>query len=388
MISFLIRHFIHDHENIEDETVRERYGRLTSIVGILANVFLFAGKFLTGILVNSVSIRADAINNLSDAGSSIISLVSFKLSSKPADKEHPYGHARYETIASMLVAVMILVLGLELVQGSWDKIVRPEAISFSAISVGMLSVSILVKFWMYSYNKKYANILSSSMLEATAADSISDVMATGAVLISTILSPLLHVQLDGYMGIVVACFIMKTGYDIIKDALDDLLGKAPDKEFVNALVHHISSYEGVLGIHDLMVHNYGPQRTFASVHVEVDGNKDVFESHDMIDNIERDVQRKFKISLVIHMDPINMDDELTNHLRSYVALVAAAIHPSLTVHDFRLVSGHTHTNLFFFVSVPYEVKQSNQDLFDALEKEVKKDHPEYFLVITFDRIMM
>ncbi len=388
MISFLIRHFIHDHENIEDETVRERYGRLTSIVGILANAFLFAGKFLTGILVNSVSIRADAINNLSDAGSSIISLVSFKLSSKPADKEHPYGHARYETIASMLVAAMILVLGLELVQGSWDKIVHPEAISFSAISVGMLSVSILVKLWMYSYNKKYANILSSSMLEATAADSISDVMATGAVLISTILSPLLHVQLDGYMGIVVACFIMKAGYDIIKDALDDLLGKAPDKEFVNALVQHVSSYEGVLGIHDLMVHNYGPQRTFASVHVEVDGNKDVFESHDMIDNIERDVQQKFKISLVIHMDPINMDDELTNHLRSYVALVAAAIHPSMTIHDFRLVSGHTHTNLIFDVSVPYEVKQSNQELFDALEKEVKKDHPEYFLVITFDRIMM
>lgn len=388
MIAFLAKKFIKHHDDFTRESVREQYGKLTSITGIGANVFLFAGKFIVGLFVNSVSIRADAINNLSDAGSSIISLVSFKLSSKPADREHPYGHARYETIASMLVAALILALGIELIQGSWVKIVDPEPIVFSFISVVILSVSILVKLWMYSYNKKYAKLLSSSMMDATAADSISDVMATGAVLISTILSPILHFQLDGYMGIIVALFIMKTGYDIIREALDVLLGKAPDETFVKALIERINSYDGVLGIHDLMVHNYGPQRTFASVHVEVDGNINVFTSHDMIDNIEREIQEEFHISLVIHMDPINTDDEMTNQLKDYINGIVTAIDERLSIHDFRIVSGDTHTNLIFDISIPYEVKQTNQELFDKIEKDVKKDHRDYFLVITFDRISM
>lgn len=388
MMSYFIKKFVHDYENIANQQVREQYGRITSITGILANVFLFVVKFTTGIFVNSVAIQADAINNLSDAGSSIIALISFRLSNKPADKEHPYGHARYETIASLLVATFILILGFDLMKGSWQKIVTPDAIEFSFISVAILSISILVKFWMYAYNKKYSKLLDSSIMRATAADSISDVMATGAVLLSTILSPILNFQLDGYMGIVVALFIMKTGYDIIHDALDVLLGKAPDNELVQALIEKINEYDGVLGIHDLMVHNYGPHRTFASVHVEVDGHKNVFSSHDIIDNIERDIHKQFDISLVIHMDPINTDDEVTRSLKHYMKEMVCSIDERLSIHDFRVVSGDTHTNLIFDISIPYEVKEPDESILHKLETTVHVDHPEYFLVITFDRTSM
>lgn len=388
MISYLIRKFIPDYENVTNSRIREKYGRLTSITGVLANIFLFAVKFITGILVNSVSIRADAINNLSDAGSSIISLISFKLSNKPADKEHPFGHARYETIASLIVAALILLLGLDLIRGSWQKIISPDAITFSFVSLGVLSLSIVVKFWMYSYNKKYAKILKSSIMDATAADSISDVMATGAVLISTILSPILQFQLDGYMGIVVALFIMKTGYDIVRDALSDLLGKAPDEGLVSNLQNKIYDYPGVLGIHDLIVHNYGPQRTFASVHVEVDGNENVFLSHDMIDNIERDIHKEFDISLVVHMDPINTDDELTKTLKTYMETIVQTIHKEMTIHDFRVVSGDTHTNLIFDIAMPYDIKEDEQDIYQFIKYKVEQDHPDYYLVVTFDRSMV
>lgn len=385
MMSLLVKKWIKNYDQIKDSHVREQYGRLTSSVGILTNVFLFIGKFITGLLVNSVSIQADAINNLSDAGSSVISLISFKLSSKPADKEHPYGHARYETIASVVVAVLILLLGVDLMKTSYVKIVTPETITFSIFSIGVLILSIVLKFWMYTYNKKYGKLLKSNLMQATAMDSLSDVLATSAVLFSTILSPILHFQLDGYMGIVVAFCIMKSGYEIVKDALDVLLGKAPDKEFVDTLIKKINTYDGVLGIHDLIVHDYGPQRTFASVHVEVDGHKDVFSSHDMIDNIERDVQKEFQMNLVIHMDPINTDDELTNDLKHYMSHVLLSIHPELTLHDFRIVSGDTHINLIFDVLIPYDETKQNSEILNELDAIVKKEHPEYFLVITFDR---
>lgn len=386
MMTFLVKKFIKNYDQTKDNHVREQYGKLTSITGILANVFLFVGKFITGILVNSVSIRADAINNLSDAGSSIISLISFKLSSKPADKEHPYGHARYETIASLLVAALILLLGVDLIKSSYYKIINPDEVDFSIFSIGVLCASIAVKFWMYTYNKKYGKLLKSSLMEATALDSISDVLATSAVLVSTILSPIIHFQLDGYMGIIVALCIMKSGSDIVKDALDVLLGKAPDQEFVDILVKKITSYEGVLGMHDLMIHDYGPQRTFASVHVEVDGHKDVFSSHDMIDNIERDIQKEFQINLVIHMDPINTDDALTNELKQYMIEVITSLDSNLSLHDFRIVSGDTHINLIFDVLIPHGEKKNNQEILKEINEIVSKEHPDYFLVITFDRV--
>lgn len=386
MITLLVKRLIKDYDHTEDSRVRNAIGNLISSVGILNNLILFAFKFLAGTLANSVSITADAVNNLSDAGSSIISLISFKLSSKPADEKHPFGHARYECIASMVVACLILLLGLELIKTSFEKILSPDAIEFSWLSVIILIFSISVKLWMYLYNKKYGNLIKSSVMEAAAADSISDVMATGAVLISTLLSPVFHFNLDGYMGVVVAFFILMAGTGIIKSALDELLGQAPDEDLVMKIQKKITSYDGVLGMHDLMIHDYGVQRIFASVHVEVDCKVDVLISHDMIDNIERDFKENMGIEMVIHMDPINIDDPLTNELRVLVRKLVQEIHENLSMHDFRVVHGETHTNMIFDVVVPFDVPMNNQEILDQLAALVRREKGDnYYLVVTFDR---
>ncbi|MDE6195765.1 MAG: cation diffusion facilitator family transporter, partial [Erysipelotrichaceae bacterium] len=358
---------------------------LMSSIGILANISLFMMKFFIGVIVNSISIRADAINNLSDAGSSFISFVSFKLASKPADEDHPFGHARYEAIASFLVATLILMLGFDLLQSSVMTIFSPKEVQFSIVSIGILLLSIFIKFWMYCYNKKYGKLLKASVMEATAMDSLSDVMATAAVLASTLLSYFFHLPLDGYMGVVVAIFILKAGAEVIRNALDELLGKAPDPSFIKQLEEKIMSYEGVLGMHDLIVHNYGPQRTFASVHVEVDGHKDIFSSHDIVDNIERDFQKEFHMSLVVHMDPINTDDELTNELKGFTEGIVQQVDHCLSIHDFRIVSGDTHTNLIFDITVPHHIKDSNTQLQKKIQTLVHEKYPTYYVVITFDR---
>ncbi len=385
MMKFLITHFIEHHEQIENPKVRERYGNITGLVGICANILLFLGKFIVGTIANSVSISADAINNLSDAGSSIISLVSFKLSARPADEEHPFGHARYEYIASMVVAVAILLLGIELIRSSLDKIFHPEEVVFSLASVVVLCASILVKFWMFSYNRHYGKQLHSSVMEATAADSLSDCMATGAVLLSACLSPLIHFNLDGYMGVIVAVCIIVAGGKIIKDTLDALLGTSPGVQDVEAVVNLIKGYEGVLGIHDLMIHDYGPQKRFGSVHVEVSGDKDIFDSHDMIDNIERDIQEKLHMQMVIHMDPIDVNDTETNAMRSYMKQMITEIDANLSIHDFRMVKGTTHTNLIFDCLVPYSVKLRNAQILDEIQTRLQALDKTYYVVVTFDR---
>lgn len=385
MIRILVKLFIKDHDQFDNLEVREKYGRLMSSVGILANISLFMMKFFIGIIVNSISIRADAINNLSDAGSSFISFVSFKLASKPADEDHPFGHARYEAIASFLVATLILMLGFDLLQSSVMTIFSPKEVQFSIVSIGILLLSIFIKFWMYCYNKKYGKLLKASVMEATAMDSLSDVMATSAVLASTLLSYFFHLPLDGYMGVVVAIFILKAGAQVIRNALDELLGKAPDPSFIKQLEEKIMSYEGVLGMHDLIVHNYGPQRTFASVHVEVDGHKDIFSSHDIVDNIERDFQKEFHMSLVVHMDPINTDDELTNELKGFTEGIVQQVDHCLSIHDFRIVSGDTHTNLIFDITVPHHIKDNNTQLQKKIQTLVHEKYPTYYVVITFDR---
>lgn len=385
MMKLLVKQCIKNHEQINNGKVREAYGNLTSIVGILANMVLFAGKFLVGTLAHSVSITADAVNNLSDAGSSIISLISFKLSSRPADEEHPFGHARYEYIASMVVAVLILFLGIELVRTSFDKILHPEEISFSLVSVGILIFSIIVKFWMYSYNKTYGRLIHSTVMEATAADSISDCMATTAVLASTCISPLIHFNLDGYMGVIVAIFILIAGAKIIKETLDVLLGSSPSAEEVQEIIDFIKGYDGVLGIHDLMIHDYGPQNRFGSVHVEVSADEDIFVSHDMIDNIEREIYGKLHIQMVIHMDPIDIHDEETNEMRAYVNEMIVKVHPELSIHDFRMVRGNTHTNLIFDCLVPYSVKLSNTQILKQIKEQVAALEKTYYVVVTFDR---
>lgn len=386
MIKFLAKKTIKNYEEYDLPEVRKSYGNLTSTVGIINNVILFAFKFLAGTLTNSVSITADAVNNLSDAGSSIISLVSFKLSSKPADEKHPFGHARYECIASMLVALAILFLGIELIQTSIGKILHPQDIEFSWISIVILVLSISVKLWMYHYNKVYGDLLKSSIMEATAADSLSDCMATGAVLLSTILSPILHFNLDGYMGVIVAVFILIAGGGIVKSALDELLGQAPDEELVKQIQNKILSYDGVLGMHDLVIHDYGAHRTFASVHVEVDYKTEVLKSHDMIDNIERDFKETMDLEMVIHMDPIKIDDPLTNELKALIGDILKDMNELLTMHDFRIVPGETHTNVIFDVVVPFQVKETNQELLDELIHRVReKKGKTYYLVVTFDR---
>lgn len=384
MMRFLVKHLIPNYEDIHDAKIRTKYGNLTSFVGILANLVLFLGKFLIGTLANSVSITADAVNNLSDAGSSMISLISFKLSNRPADEEHPFGHARYEYIASMIVGILILFLGIELVQNSLDKIIHPQTIAFSLLSIGILIASILVKFWMYAYNRYYGKQLNSSVMSATAADSLSDCMATAAVLASTCISPLIHFNLDGYMGVLVAIFIITAGIKIVKETLNSLLGASPSREEVMEIVDLIKSHEGVLGIHDLMIHDYGPNNRFASVHVEVSAKENIFISHDMIDNIEREIHEKLQIQMVIHMDPIDVDDEETNTMRETMKNIVTSIDPSLSIHDFRMVKGNTHTNLIFDCLVPYQIKLTTNQIMDQINEQLNTLDQTYYVVVTFD----
>ena len=369
----------------ENSAARNRGITLASIKGIIGNVVLVIFKMIVGLASNSIAIILDAVNNLTDVLSSVLTIVGTKLAAKGADKEHPFGHARYECIASMLVACLILLLGFELIKTSAGKILHPEEVLFSWVSVIVLIVSIGVKLWMYMYNHHYGKVLSSSIMEATAADSISDVMATGAVLLSTILSPILHFNLDGYMGVIVACLIIYAGGGIIKSALDELLGKAPSKELVQSLKDKIYEYDGVLGIHDLIIHDYGVNRLFASVHVEVDYKVDVMKSHDMVDNIERDVKKSMGIELVIHMDPIKRDDPVTNELKEFMKKTLKAIHKDLTLHDFRVVSGDTHMNVIFDVVVPYHLKLENNEILQELKKQVDQKYDACYLVVTFDK---
>ena len=385
MTDFLVRTFIRDHEQVTNNKVRELYGRLGSTVGILVNLLLFAGKFITGTIFGSVSITADGVNNLSDAGSSVISLLSFRLASRPADREHPFGHARIEYISSLVVALLILMLGFELGKSSVEKILHPEMVEFNLLMAVVLVCSILLKLWLYLFNRNLGRRIDSSMMAATAADSLSDVMATSAVLLSVILSPIIGYPLDGWMGLVVAVFILRSGYGIIREALDKLLGDAPTQQLVEDIESFVSNHEGVLGVHDLMVHSYGPNRCFASVHAEVSANEDILKSHDMIDNIEREILEEMGVHLVIHLDPVVTDDPEVNRLRQQVAELVQQIDPSLTIHDFRLVRGETHSNLIFDVTVPFDCTVTNPQLLEQIEKGIKALSPHYYAVVTMDR---
>lgn len=382
MSGFLVRKFVKDSGTPD---TREKIGKLSSVVGIVVNLLLSAGKMVAGTLAGSIAVTGDAVNNLSDAGSSVISLISFKLAGKPADAKHPFGHARVEYIASMVVAFLILLLGVELMQSSVNKILAPDAISFSWLTVIVLAASILAKLWLYAFGKSLGRQIQSTVIQATAADSLSDVLATTAVLLSTILSPLLGVALDGYMGAVVSLFILYAGVGIIREAFSNLLGKAPELELVERIHSFVRSYDGVLSVHDLMVHSYGPSRCFASVHVEVDANEDILKSHDLIDNIERDILEKYGIHLVIHLDPVVMGDAEADALRAQVSEILAGIDPALTMHDFRMVRGVTHSNLIFDVILPYQYKLNEKELAHRIDVQLKQRDPSLFAVISFDR---
>ena len=382
-MDFLVRKFIKNYQDTKDANVRTSVGKLSGIVGILNNLFLFVIKFVIGTIVHSVSIQADGVNNLTDAGSNIISILSFHLSNKPADKDHPFGHERTETITSLFVGILILVLGFETAKESISKVIHPGSIDFRLASVIILLVSIIVKFWMYTYNKKLSKTYDSSLLEATALDSISDVCGTTAVLVSTLLSPVLHFNLDGYMGIVVSGIIIYGAYGLLRDMINSLIGEAPDPELVHNIVDTIMAHPAILGVHDMMIHNYGPNKIFASAHVEVDSSKDIFETHDHIDNIEREVKENMNIDLVLHMDPVKVNDPETELYRAKVVEAIHQINPKWGFHDFRIVSGPTHVNLVFDLVIPFEEKYTQEEIEAMLLKHIQSNKKIY-LVLTID----
>lgn len=388
MTEFLVRRFVKNREDTRDPQVRRQYGMLASITGIVLNLLLFISKFLVGSLFGSVSIVADAVNNLSDAGSQIISMISFRISAKPADREHPFGHARIEYVASMIVSFLILLIGLELLRESLRKIFSPELPERSWIAVGVLLASILVKLWLCVFNRRLARKIDSAVMRATAADSLSDVLSTSAVLLTTLLLllfPTLTVNLDAYMGVIVAILILVAGVRILNDTKNSILGEAPSEDTVKMIHALVAEYPDALGIHDLTVHNYGPGHTIAALHIEVDGSRDVFLSHDMIDTIEQRLRRECGIEATIHMDPIVTSDPEISALRQRVADCVKEIDPAVRIHDFRMVRGVTHSNLIFDVAVPFELNLSEEQVKDRVADLVSRIDPSYFTVITVDR---
>lgn len=389
MINLLSRLFVRDFKNTTSPTVRRAYGTMVSVVGVVLNLLLFGAKFTVGTLTGSVSIRADAINNLSDAGSQIISFLSFRISAKPADREHPFGHARIEYVASMIVSFLILLIGVELLKESIARIITPQPPERSWISVAVLGGSILVKLWMAYFNRTVGRRIDSAVMRATAADSLSDVLSTGAVLISTLVMlafPELNINLDAYMGVLVAVLILIAGVKILLEAKDSILGEAPSDEIVRRITDLVKQYPTALGIHDLEVHNYGPGHIIATLHVEVDGKVDVFASHDMIDNIEQRLRREYGIAATIHMDPIVTDDAVIAELRARVLSAVRQIDPDINLHDFRLVSGTTHSNLIFDLAVPFENKMPEDRLRADVAEKIRQIDSSYRAVVTIDRV--
>lgn len=384
MTKLLIKLFIKDAGNTENPAVRVRYGVLSGAVGIACNLLLTIAKFLIGSLTNSIAITADAVNNLSDAGSSAVTLFSFKAANRPADDEHPFGHGRIEYVAALGVAFLILMMGFELVRSSIDKIMHPEALAFSVPALIVLLLSIGVKIWMALFNHHLGKRIDSPAVGAVVMDSVSDTAATTVSMLALILSKFTALPLDGYMGIVVALFIFYTGIQIVRDTVGSLLGQAPDPKLVKELESEILSFDGVVGVHDLIVHNYGPNRIFASAHAEVPSNEDIMKSHDTIDLIEREIKKKFHIDMVIHMDPIVVDDEQINRLRIQLSEIAREIDPRFTIHDFRMVEGPTHTNLIFDLVIPHNCKMKKSEIYRRVNELVNELGPQYYTVITVE----
>lgn len=386
MTDFLIRMLVKNPDNTSDPDVRAAYGRAAGGVGAACNLLLGGGKMLAGVLFQSISVLADGVNNLSDALSSVVTLVCFRMSSRPADKEHPYGHARMEYVSGLVVAVLIMMVGFNLATSSLEKIFQPEEAPFSWVTVGVLAASILVKGWMMLFNRRIGRKISSTALEATAMDSRNDVIATAAVLLSVFVSKWTGLTLDGWMGLAIALFILWSGINLIRETLSPLLGEAPDRDLVVKTMKRLRSYDGVLGIHDLMVHDYGPGRCFASVHVEVDAREDVMVSHDLCDKIERDFAGE-GMNLVVHMDPIITDDAELNALRREVVGIVAGMKEGITLHDFRIVRGYTHTNVIFDIVIPAECSRSAESIKAEIAEKVRALDPaaHYYTVIGVDR---
>lgn len=381
MTNFLIRLFVKDNKNVQDPKVRGNYAMLSSITGIIANVLLFMGKLVIGILSASVAIIADAFNNIGDAGSSVVTMFGFRLAGKHADKEHPMGHGRFEYISAFIVDVLIIFVGVELLKSSVEKIITPEPADIQTVTLVFLGAAILVKAWLFFFYRKIAKTIDSSVIKAASFDSISDVVATTVVLISSLVSKYTDLDLDGYAGILVAAFIFYTGIKASKETIDLLLGGSPDKEILKNIKDFVKDYPDVIGIHDVMVHDYGPGRQIVSFHAEVSAKSDFSYVHDIIDNIERDMQKKYGYIVTIHLDPIVVDDQKVNEMYAFVKETVKEVDESFSVHDFRMTYGGNHINLIFDLSIPVDSKISDENAAKEVEDKIRSLRPECNCVI-------
>lgn len=381
MIQVLARIFIKNKDQIDNPEVRRAYGMLCSIVGIGLNVLLFAGKYLAGVLSGSIAITADAFNNLSDAGSSVITLIGFKFSGMKPDKDHPFGHGRIEYLSGLGVAMLIILMGFELFKSAVGKIMNPEPVETGALTVAILLVSVCVKLYMSFYNRSIGNKIDSEAMRATATDSLSDSVATSAVLVSMLAAHFTGIQIDGWCGLVVACLVLFAGYNAAKDTIDPLLGGPPSKEFVKEIRDIVMSHEEIIGIHDLVVHDYGPGRCMVSLHGEVPANGDIIALHDRIDHIEKELCEKLGCEAVIHMDPLETDNSIITETKHELLTYINSELPGVSIHDFRMVQGPTHTNLIFDAVVPYGFDMSNEEVKEGLEKLVAKHWENHFAVV-------
>ena len=384
MTKLLLRLFVKNYENSEDMAVRASVGKLAGGMGIVCNGILFLGKLIAGILSGSVAIIADAVNNLSDASSSVVTLVGFRLAQMPADQDHPYGHARYEYLSGLMVAVLIIVIGIELVKSSVGKIIHPEAIDFSAVTIGVLIASILIKLWMSKFFGKLGKQIRSLTLEATSVDSRNDVISTAAVLLGCLIGYFFDLKIDGYIGLAVAVFILYSGFNMVKETISPLLGQQADAELVEKINVLVLSHEGVLGVHDLLVHDYGPGKCFASLHLELSAEKDPLTCHEMIDHIENEVLQELNVDMVIHYDPVVIGDVEINRMRICVEEIIKSIDGRLSLHDFRMVKNEKEEKLCFDLAVPYDMGQCYEKLQKEIEAELLKRDICHHTEIRFD----
>lgn len=377
--------FIKNYKDIDNPEVRNRYGIVAGAFGIITNIILFIIKFVIGIFSNSITIIADAFNNLSDSFSSILTIIGFKLSNKPADKEHPYGHARYEQITGILVSFLILAMGVLFTKSSVEKIINPEDISLTFATYLILVIASIGKFIQMCVYNGFSKTINSETIKANAIDARNDIISTTAVLIAMIIMGIFKVNLDAYMGLIVSIFIIISAWKTINEAISPMLGVPPTDKQVKSIEEKIKSYEGVAGIHDLMVHNYGPGRDFATVHVEIPADMNILVAHDLMDNIERDFREKLNINLTIHMDPLELENEYVSKLHSKVKKILNDFDKEITFHDFRVVKGNSHTNIIFDIVVPFDKNYTEEDFQKILQEKLKGEEQKYYFVLTIDR---
>ncbi len=385
MIHFLIRKLVPDGTAATDPAVRTRCGAASGLIGVGLNLLLCAGKFAAGAVTGSISVMADAFNNLTDAASSIVTLVGFRLAGQKADKDHPFGHGRMEYLSGLIVALLILLVGLELARSSVEKIIHPEPVSFSILSAAILAASVCVKLWMNFLNRTLSQKIDSAALAATAADSLADAVATTVVLAGLLVGHFSGLYIDGWLGVAVAIFILRSGVGAVKDTIDPLLGQPPEPALVKDVQDTVLSHKEIVGLHDLLIHDYGPGRRFLSLHAEVPADADIMAAHDIIDHVERELRDKYAVEAVIHMDPIVLGDEATDRMRELVSRRAREIDPAITIHDFRMTGGPLHTNLIFDMVVPHSCPLTNEQAKARIADAMKQEDPRYFTVVEIDR---